>query len=81
MMPLVGAIAAGNCAVIKPSRKSPNTSSIIARIIEDVFDEKEVFVADENLSHDELMAGHPDMIFFTGSAKTGRMLWKWLPRI
>ena len=72
MMPLVGAIAAGNCAVIKPSRKSPNTSSIIARIIEDVFDEKEVFVADEDLSHDELMAGHPDMIFFTGSAKTGR---------
>lgn len=72
MMPLVGAIAAGNCAVIKPSRKSPNTSRIIARIIEDVFDEKEVFVADEDLSHDELMAGHPDMIFFTGSAKTGR---------
>ncbi|MEZ4908686.1 MAG: aldehyde dehydrogenase family protein [Saprospiraceae bacterium] len=42
--PLIGAIAAGNTAVIKPSEYSPNTSLLIKEIIRGVFDEKYVSV-------------------------------------
>ena len=38
IMPLIGAIAAGNCAIIKPSELSPNTSKILDKIINNNFD-------------------------------------------
>ena len=38
MVPLVGALAAGNCAVLKPSQHTPETSKIIESIIKNIFD-------------------------------------------
>ncbi len=38
ILPLIGAIAAGNCAIIKPSELSPNTSKILAKIINNNFE-------------------------------------------
>ena len=38
MEPLIGAIAGGNCAVIKPSESTPNTTKIIQKIISETFD-------------------------------------------
>ena len=42
--PLVSAIAAGNCVVLKPSEYTPNTSSLIRELIVSVFDKDEVIV-------------------------------------
>ena len=46
MEPLIGAIAAGNCVVAKPSAYSPATSSIIKKILEKVFDWEYVCVVE-----------------------------------
>mmetsp|Transcript_4142 Transcript_4142/g.6928 ORF Transcript_4142/g.6928 Transcript_4142/m.6928 type:complete len:224 (-) Transcript_4142:842-1513(-) len=42
--PLVSAVAAGNCAILKPSEMTPYSSSLIRKIVGEVFDEKEVAV-------------------------------------
>ncbi len=73
MEPLCGAIAAGNCAVIKPSAYAPHTSSMIAAFIRDCFPQEFVTVIeggrDENT---ELLRQKFDSIFFTGSPAAGR---------
>ena len=40
--PLISAIAAGNTAIIKPSEMTPNSSALMAKIIDDLFDEDEI---------------------------------------
>ena len=44
--PLVAAIAAGNCAILKPSEKTPHTSAFLKRFVADLFDESEVAVVE-----------------------------------
>lgn len=73
LLPLVGSIAAGNCAVLKPSERAPRTGEALARMIRDTFAEE--FVA--TLSGDDRAAGalleqRFDSIFFTGGARVGR---------
>ncbi|HBN06703.1 MAG TPA: aldehyde dehydrogenase family protein, partial [Bacteroidales bacterium] len=41
--PLIGAISSGNCAIVKPSEHSPNTSKIIKKILDRVFEHEYVF--------------------------------------
>lgn len=74
-LPLVGAIAAGNCAVLKPSEISANTSSIAAQIIEQNFDPSIVSVVegDANVSQ-SLLAQKFDYIFFTGGTSIGKIV-------
>ena len=76
MMPLIGAIAGGNCGVVKSSRKSPNTSKIIEKIIKEIFKEEYIAFAGNGISHDELLEAGFDIIFFTGNAKTGKHVMK-----
>lgn len=76
MMPLIGAIAGGNCAFVKPSRKSANTLAVIGKIIKEAFDSRYVAFAGEEYDHDSLLDMKFDMIFFTGSAKTGEHVLK-----
>ena len=73
--PLVGAIAAGNCAVIKPSELSPKTSAITKRIISETFDERYimVFEGDANVSK-ALLDYKFDYIFFTGGTAIGKVV-------
>ena len=72
-MPLVGAISAGNCAVIKPSAYAPNSSHAIRTIVESVFPPEYVAVVeggrDENKA---LLDADFDYIFFTGSVNVGK---------
>lgn len=71
--PLVGAIAAGNCVVLKPSRTSAATCRLIKTLIAEVFPPDYVSVFDGN--HDEteaLLEQRFDHIFFTGGASFGR---------
>ena len=74
MSPLVAAVAAGNCAVVRPSEKVPHTADVVTAIIRDVFEEAEVACVTEP-GHDlanELIALPFDHIFFTGSGPVGR---------
>lgn len=76
MQPLIGAIAAGNTSIVKPSRHSINTSKIIKKIIEKVFNEEYVSVVwGEDVSED-ILKQDVDYICYTGSAKIGKQVMK-----
>lgn len=75
LVPLVGAIAAGNCAILKPSELSPNTSKITAEIMQEVFDEEYVAVVEGGVeATQQLLAEELDFIFFTGSVRVGKII-------
>ncbi|ADY29419.1 aldehyde dehydrogenase [Cellulophaga lytica] len=75
--PLIGAIAAGNTAVIKPSEITPNTSKIIVEIITAVFSDAYVAVVEGGVEVSKnLLAQKWDYIFFTGSTKVGKIFYK-----
>ena len=77
LAPLVGAIACGNCAIIKPSNYSPATSSIIKKLIEDTFDESYVAVIEGGREvNQSLLDNKFDLIFFTGSTSVGKIVMK-----
>ncbi len=73
--PLVGAIAAGNCAVIKASRHTPYISKVMKTIIEETFDPGLCrFVSGDEEGARGLIDLKWDHIFFTGSTEAGRMV-------
>jgi aldehyde dehydrogenase (NAD+) len=73
--PLVSAIAAGNCVMIKPSELTPHTSACMKRILAEVFDEREVAVIEGDAHVAEaLLKKKWDHIFFTGSPAVGRVV-------
>ena len=75
MSPLVGAMAAGNCAILKPSEHAPQTSRVVAELISDTFDPEYIAVA-EGAAHisQQLLAEKFDHIFFTGGTEIGRIV-------
>ena len=73
MEPLVGALAAGNCCVVKPSAYVPATSAIIAAIVQDCFPPEYVSVVEGGRAENQaLLAQEFDYIFFTGGVTVGR---------
>lgn len=73
LSPLVGAIAGGNCAVLKPSELSPHTTAVIAKLIRETFPEDFIAVVEgEREVSEALLAEKFDHIFFTGSTSVGR---------
>lgn len=76
LMPLVGAVAAGNVCVLRCSSQTKETAHIIRRIIRDCFTEEECVALEDNDSYDEVLAPRYDFIFFTGSASTGKQIQK-----
>lgn len=73
--PLVGAIAAGNCAVVKPSAYSPATSKVIADIVSEVFPPEYVTVITGGRQENQrLLDQRFDYIFFTGGVNVGKMV-------
>ena len=73
--PLIGAVAAGNCAVVKPSAYSPNTSALINRMIKDVFDTSHVTVVTGGRKENATLLTHKfDYICFTGSTAVGKVV-------
>jgi aldehyde dehydrogenase (NAD+) len=73
--PLVSAIAAGNCAILKPSEMTPHASAWLKRLIGDLFDESEVSVIEGDASVAEaLLRKKFDHIFFTGSPAVGKIV-------
>lgn len=71
--PLIYAVAAGNCVILKPSEFSPNTTEVIKKIVSQVFHEKEVAVFEGDYRIAEKLLELPfDNIFFTGSPAVGK---------
>lgn len=70
--PLVAAMAAGNCAVLKCSRSSARTSKVIKQIIDSTFDPHYVCCVESDIDHDQLLVQRYDYIFFTGGVRVGR---------
>ncbi len=77
LSPLIGAIAAGNTAVVKPSEHTPHTAQIIQEIINQVFDKEQVDVqlGDAAVAQN-LLQQRWDYIFFTGSVAVGKIVAK-----
>ncbi|MFH4965470.1 aldehyde dehydrogenase [Gaetbulibacter sp. M235] len=75
LLPVIGAIAASNTVVLKPSELTPNTSKIVETIIKSVFEEHFVAVVqgDAKVSQ-ELLKQQWDYIFFTGSVNVGKIV-------
>jgi aldehyde dehydrogenase (NAD+) len=77
LSPFIGAIAAGNSVVIKPSEYAPKTSEAIRILLTSVFNQEEVQVIEggpeitEKLIHQKF-----DYLFFTGSTPVGRIMMK-----
>jgi aldehyde dehydrogenase (NAD+) len=73
--PLIGAMAAGNCVLIKPSEFSPATSALVAKMIAELFDPDylSVFQGEADATQ-QILAEKFDYIFFTGSSAVGRII-------
>jgi aldehyde dehydrogenase (NAD+) len=77
LLPLVGAIAAGNCAVLKPSELAPATSSLIAGRLPEYVDAASVRIFEGGAAETTaLLAEQFDHIFYTGGAAVGRIVMK-----
>jgi aldehyde dehydrogenase (NAD+) len=76
MIPLVGAIAAGNVAIIRQSTSSPAINELIKKIIGECFPEEHATVIDCSRECAEIVVSMKwDMIFFTGSTEVGRKIY------
>ncbi len=75
--PLIGAIAAGNTAIIKPSEYTPRTEAILETIINKHFDPKYLYVVKGDAKvTTELLTLRFDHIFFTGSTRVGQIVYE-----
>ncbi|GAB6919604.1 aldehyde dehydrogenase family protein [Rhodococcus erythropolis] len=75
LSPLVAAIAAGNCAVVKPSELAPATSSLLARLIPEYLDPEAILVVEgDGQTTQELLALGFDHALFTGGTEVGRKI-------
>ncbi len=73
--PLAAAIAAGNCAIMKPSEFSPYTSQAIADLVESIFDPAYITVVTGGVEvSTALLAENFNYIFFTGSPGVGKIV-------
>ena len=67
LLPLVGALAAGNCVVLKPSPAAPATAALLHKLISETFPDEYVAVVEHTpQAMDELLAQRFDHIFYTG---------------
>ncbi|AVQ33434.1 aldehyde dehydrogenase [Staphylococcus muscae] len=75
--PLIGAIAAGNTAIIKPSELTPNVAKVVENIITDTFEPEYVSVVQGGPDVIQTLLEQPfDHIFFTGSERVGKIVYK-----
>ncbi|PTK27240.1 aldehyde dehydrogenase family protein, partial [Staphylococcus saprophyticus] len=75
--PLIGAIAAGNTVIIKPSEFTPHVSAVVKNIIEDVFDPEYISICQGDADTTQSLIHLPfDYIFFTGSERVGRIVYQ-----
>lgn len=75
LSPLIGAIAAGNCALIKPSEVASHTSSLLAKLIPRYLGEETVKIIEGDANTTQsLLKEQFDHIFFTGNSAVGKII-------
>ncbi|MCS7036054.1 MAG: aldehyde dehydrogenase family protein [Saprospiraceae bacterium] len=75
LIPLVSAVAAGNCAILKPSEHAPNSARVIKAIVGECFAEEEAAVIEGDVEVAQALLELPfDHIFFTGSPAVGKIV-------
>ncbi|UZD89619.1 aldehyde dehydrogenase family protein [Cognatishimia activa] len=75
LSPLIGALAAGNCALIKPSEMTPSVSRLLAEMVARSFSRSVVQVVEGGVEETtQLLRERFDHIFFTGSEAVGRIV-------
>ncbi len=75
LSPLVGALAAGNQVILKPSELAPATAAVITRIVRETFDPRLVNVVNGGVEQTtKLLDQHFDHIFYTGNGHVGRIV-------
>jgi aldehyde dehydrogenase (NAD+)/aldehyde dehydrogenase (NAD(P)+) len=75
LSPLVGAIAAGNCAIIKPSELAPHTSNLLADLISKYFPPEYIAIVEGGIeTSQQLLQEKFDHIFFTGGTAIGKVI-------
>src|SRR5947199_7196987 len=75
--PLVGAIAAGNCVVLKPSEFAPATAAVMKKMIAETFPEEYIFYVEGNGAEvvPQIMNSFRfDHVFYTGSTTVGKAI-------
>ncbi|WP_160712446.1 aldehyde dehydrogenase [Chitinophaga solisilvae] len=74
--PLIGAMAGGNCAILKPSELAPHTAAVIAALVKETFDPQYIAVVEGDGAAviPALMAFRFDHVFFTGSIPVGKKI-------
>ncbi len=75
VMPLVGAIGAGNRVMLKPSEYTPRVSKLLKSVLGEVFSDDEVYVATGDVDVAQAFSALPfDHLLFTGSTNVGRIV-------
>jgi len=78
--PLIGAIAGGNCAVLKPSEFAPATAKVMAKIVDDLFPNNYMLYLEGDgatVLPPLLTENRFDHIFYTGSTAVGKIIYKY----
>lgn len=76
LCPLIGAIAAGNCAVLKPSEHAPATAKVIEELVPKYLDPECFMVVSGGVKESsELLEERFDYIFYTGSINVGKIIY------
>jgi len=76
LAPLVGAVAAGNCTVLKPSMHTPRTAKLLGTILPEYLNPRSVVtIAGGQEALEELATQRLDHLFFTGSERLGRHIY------
>ena len=75
LKPMIGALAAGNCCIVKPSEVAPSTSKVLADIIHTAFDEAYCTAIEADVEGTtELLKERFDFILYTGGTNVGRIV-------
>ncbi len=75
--PLVSAVAAGNCAIVKPSEISSAVSGVLNRMFSEAFDDEWISIVEGGVeTATELLSQDFDLIFYTGNGRVGKIVMK-----
>ena len=77
LVPLVGAIAAGNCALVKPSELSVNSAELLQKLWTKYFDQNQIALVNGGIPETtEILKQRFDYIFYTGNTTVGKLVMK-----
>jgi aldehyde dehydrogenase (NAD+) len=77
LSPLVGAIAAGNCCIMKPSEQSPHTAIVLEKLLNETFEKGHVSVIQGGKDEVQVLTDKKfDFIFYTGGTRVGTIIYQ-----